>query len=164
MEGKFLLDPVLERLSLLKRQAVRLRNNGNDIDSLAQLLQHHNIDRLQRVPGGSDEVETAVDACILDVALTLCSKLLAEVCGVLVLDILHNRIPAAVVVHEIAVAGCVNDVESEAHAILFDDVGDRVDLGGASDGLVGVQSALRVDKMAGEDGVDQCALAKSSLA
>lgn len=44
--------------------------------------------------GGLDEEQAAVDTGILDVALTLSSKLLAKVCGVLILDILDNRVPA----------------------------------------------------------------------
>ena len=62
----------------------------------------------------------------------------------LILDVLDNWVPAAVIVHEIAVSGCVDDVESEAHAILFDDMSDWVDLGGAADGLVGVETAFAV--------------------
>lgn len=41
-----------------------------------------------------DEEETAVDSGILNVALTLSSELLSQVCRVLVLNVLDNRIPA----------------------------------------------------------------------
>lgn len=41
-----------------------------------------------------DEEKTAMDACVLDVALPLRSKLLAKVGRVLVLDILDDRVPA----------------------------------------------------------------------
>lgn len=44
--------------------------------------------------GGLNEEQAAVDTGILNVALTLSSELLAKVCGVLILDILDNRVPA----------------------------------------------------------------------
>lgn len=49
VECKLFLYPLLERCALLKRQRVALRNNRHHVDKLAQLLQHHNIDRLERV-------------------------------------------------------------------------------------------------------------------
>lgn len=44
--------------------------------------------------GGLDEEQAAVDTGILNVALTLSSELFAKVCGVLILDVLDNRVPA----------------------------------------------------------------------
>lgn len=43
---------------------------------------------------GLDEEQAAVDTGVLDVSLTLRSELLAEVCRVLILDILDNGVPA----------------------------------------------------------------------
>lgn len=43
---------------------------------------------------GLNEEQTAVNTGILDVTLTLSSEFLAEVCGVLVLDVLDNGVPA----------------------------------------------------------------------
>ena len=60
----------------------------------------------------------------------------------LVLDVLDNGVPAAVVVDEVTVAGCVNNVQAEAHTVLLNNVGDSLDLGGLSDGLCGRKSAL----------------------
>lgn len=73
-----------------------------------------------------DEEQAAVNAGILDIAVTLGSKFLSEVCRMLVLDVLHNWVPAAprqlrcqgfggiaipsVVVDLIAVAGGVDNV------------------------------------------------------
>ena len=164
VERELLLDPVLERLPLLQRQAICLGDHRHHVHSLAQLLQHHNVDGLQRVASGADEVQAAVDASILDVSLTLGGEFFAEVCAVLVLDVLDDRVPAAVVVHEVAVAGGVDDVEPQTHAILLDDVGDGVDLGGLAAGLVRGQAALGIDEVGGEDGVDEGALAESGLA
>lgn len=73
-----------------------------------------------------------MDPGVLDVAFSLGSKLLSEVCGVLVLDVLDDRVPAtwsvrlctrvrfncgmwyipAVVINLVAIAGGVDDVET----------------------------------------------------
>ncbi len=60
-----------------KVRAVTLGNDGHDIDKLAQLLEHDNVDGLQSVAGRLDEEQAAVDARVLEVALTLSSQLLA---------------------------------------------------------------------------------------
>ena len=88
-----------------------------------------------------------MDAGILDVALSLCSELLAQVRGVLILDILDDGIPAAVVVDEVAIARGIDDVESQSDTVLLDDVGDSLDLGGGADRLLGLQSTLRIDEV-----------------
>ena len=164
MESKLLLNPILKQLPLLQRQTVRLRNHRNHIHRLAQLLQHHNINRLERVAGGGDEIQAAMDASVLNVALALRGELFAQVGAVLVLDVLDDGVPAAVVVDEVAVAGRVDDIETEAHAVLFNDVGNGVDFGGVSDGLVGRQAAFGFDEVGGEDGVDEGTLAETGLA
>ena len=112
----------------------------------------------------SNKVQTAVDPGVLDVPLALCRQLLPQIRGVLVLDVLDDGVPAAVVVDEVAVARGVDDVEAEAHAILFDRVGDGVDLSGAADGLVGGEAAFAVDEVRGKDGVDEGGLAETGLA
>ena len=71
---------------------------------------------------GLDEEEAAVDTGVLNVSLTLSCELLSEVCGVLILDILDNWIPASVVVDLIAVPWGVDNVQPQTNAILLDDV------------------------------------------
>ena len=101
------------------------------------------------MPGRVDEEQGAVDARVLDVAVALRGELLAEVRAVLVLDVLHDRVPAAqrtrdasesglvrgrrrgregkdwhvpvFVVDLVAVAGGVDDVETELYAVLNND-------------------------------------------
>ena len=85
---------VLEHFPLLERQAVRLGNDGDDVDDLAELLHHNHVDGAEGVPSRVDEVEAAVNAGVLDVAVALGRKLLAQVRAVLVLDVLDNRVPA----------------------------------------------------------------------
>ena len=84
----------LEPFPLVQSQAVTLGNDRDHIDDLAQLLHHNHIDRAQRVASGIDEVQAAVDTRVLDIAVTHSSQLLAQVCRVLVLDVLDDRVPA----------------------------------------------------------------------
>lgn len=82
----------------------------------------------------------------------------------LVLNVLDNGVPAAVVVDQVSVAGGVDDVQTQTHAILLDDVGDRVDFGGAAGVLAGIETAFAVDEVGGEDGVNEGRLAETGLA
>lgn len=49
VEGELLLDAVLELLALLKRQRIGLGDDWNNVDSLAQLLENNNVNRLEAV-------------------------------------------------------------------------------------------------------------------
>ena len=69
VESELLLDAVLEDLALLQGERVGLRDDRNHIDGLTELLEHDNIDWSQPVAGRVDEVKTAVDAGVLDVAI-----------------------------------------------------------------------------------------------
>jgi hypothetical protein len=71
VEGKLLLDAVLELLALLKREGVGLCDDGDNVDSLAQLLENDNVDGLKTVTRWGDEVETAVNTGVLDVAIEM---------------------------------------------------------------------------------------------
>lgn len=84
----------LEAVTLLQSQAIALGNNGHNIDNIAQLLHHNNINWTEAVARRVDEVQATVNASVLNVALTLSSQLLAQVRRVLVLDIFDDRIPA----------------------------------------------------------------------
>lgn len=122
VESKFLLYPVLERLPLLQGETVALCNDGDDVDNIAEFLQDNNVDWLERVAGGLNEEQAAVDAGVLNVSLALGGEFLVQVCAILVFDILDDGVPAAVVVHKIAVSRGVDNVEPETDAILLDDV------------------------------------------
>ena len=112
VEGKLLLDALLEFLPLLESQGVGLGNDGDNIDNVGKLLQDNDVDGFQRVARRLDEEQAAVNPGVLDVALALRGEFLAEVGGVLILDIFDDRIPAAVVVNQITVAWGVDDVQS----------------------------------------------------
>lgn len=155
VEGEFLLDALLECQALLERQGVSLGDDGHHVDHIGQLLQHDDVDGLQGVASGLDEEQAAVDAGVLDVLVAVGGELLAKVGRVLVLDILDDGIPAAVVVDQVAVAGSVDNVQAQTDAILLDEVGHGVDLGGGTDDLVRHQTTLGLNKVGGEDGVDE---------
>lgn len=163
VEGKLLLYSILESLSLLESKGIGLGDDGDDVDSLTELLQDDNVDWFEGVASGLNEVKAAVDPGILDVAVALSSELLAQVCRVLVLDVFHDRIPAAVVVHEITVTRGVDDVQTKADTVLFNDVGDRVDLGSAANRLGGSKATLGVDQVRSEHGVDEGGFAETGL-
>ena len=90
---------------------------------------------------GLDEEQTAVDTGILDVAVTLGCELLSQVCGVLVLDVLDDRVPTAgfvspncacclehqserlpsLVVDLVTISGSVDNVQSQADTVFLND-------------------------------------------
>jgi hypothetical protein len=72
-----------------------------------KLLHDLNVQGLQRVASGLDEVHNSVDAVVYNVhAVDLVFCL--EVGVKSLLDVLDNGVPRLVVVDEIAKAGCVN--------------------------------------------------------
>jgi hypothetical protein len=91
---------------------------------------------------GLDEEEAAVNAGVGNVTLSLRGELLSQVRGVLILDILDDRVPAAVVVDEVALTGGIDDFEPQATTVLLDEVRDGLDLGGLADGLLRLQTTL----------------------
>ena len=142
VEGKLVSDSVLESLTLFQSQGVGLCDDGHNVDNLAQLLQDNDIDGLESVTCGLDEVQAAVDTGVLDVAVALGGKLLAQVGRVLILDVLDDGVPAPVVVDQVTISGGVDNVQAQTDTVLFNDVGDGVDLCGGAGLLVGGETTL----------------------
>lgn len=142
VESKFVSDSVLESLTLLQSQSIGLCDDGNDVDNLAQLLQDNDVNGLEGVACGLDEVQAAVDTSILDVAVALGGELLAQVGRVLVLDVFDDGVPASVVVDQVAVSGSVDNVQAQTDTVLLDNVSDGVDLSGRAALLVGGETTL----------------------
>jgi hypothetical protein len=69
-----------------------------------------------------DEEEAAVDTGVLDISLTLSCELLSKICGVLVLNVLDNWIPASVIVDLITITRGIDNVQPQTNTILLDDV------------------------------------------
>jgi hypothetical protein len=155
VELELLLYSLFESSPLFQCQAVTLGNDWHDVDELAQFLENDNIDWLQCVSRWLNEEQAAVNSGVLEITFTLGSEFLAQICRVLVFDVLDNWVPAALVVDQIAVTGSVDNVETETHAIFLDDVGHGLDFGGAADWLIWLQTTLAVHKVGCEDGVDE---------
>lgn len=73
-----------------------------------------------RVAGGRDEVQAAVDACVGDALLPVDVDLLLQVLLILVVDELHDGLPAVLVVDVVPEAGGVDDGQLHPDALLLD--------------------------------------------
>lgn len=93
-EGSAKPHLLLKRKPFFHRQAVRLCDDRHHVHDLAQLFQHDNVDRAQRVTRRIDEEKRAMNPSVLDMAVSHRRQLLSEVRAVLVLDIFDDRIPA----------------------------------------------------------------------
>ena len=87
-------DFLFERLAFLQSETVRFGNNRDDIDDLTKFFHHSHVYGAERMASRVDKVQAAVDTRVLDVTVTHRRELLAKVRAVLVLDILHNWVPA----------------------------------------------------------------------
>lgn len=88
--------------------------------------------------GGLDEEETAVDTGVLDVSLALGGKFFAQVCRVLILDILDDRVPAerssegssqdyndnlfipSIIIYLITIPRSIDNIEPQTDAVFLD--------------------------------------------
>ena len=82
----------------------------------------------------------------------------------LVLDILDDRVPAPIIVDQIAIARGIDNVQAKSDTVLLDDMGNRVNLSSRSNDFFRLQSTLRLDEVGCEDSVDQGRLAQPCLA
>jgi hypothetical protein len=78
--------------------------------------------------------------------------------------VLDDWLPAPVIVDLVAIAGRVDNVQLETHAVLDDDVRLLVDLGRLADGGLGVEAAFGVDEVGCKERVDEGRLAEAGLA
>jgi len=164
VESEFFLDPLLESGALLQSKRVGLRDDRDNIDNIGELLQDDNIDRLKGVPRRLDEEQAAVDTSVLNITFSLGGEFFAEIRRVLIFDVLHDRIPASLVVDLVSIAGGVDDVETEPDTVLLNDMRNSLDLGGRAYGFIWRQAAFRIDEMGCENGVDERRLSESGLA
>jgi hypothetical protein len=89
-------------------EGVGLGNNGDQVDAGAQALHDLNIEGLEGVSGGSDEVQAGVNAHV-DLVGTAGLLLLEHVGLVLVIQELDDGLPRVTVVDIVAEAGGIND-------------------------------------------------------
>ena len=98
----------LEGKEIGRAQRVGLCDDGDEVDAGAQALHDLNVQRLERVAGGSDKVETGVDTEI-DLVAAAGLLLLEHVRLVLVVEELDDGLPRVAVVDVVAKAGRVDD-------------------------------------------------------
>jgi hypothetical protein len=104
--------PLLEPREVRGAEGISLGNDGDKVDPGAQSLHDLDVEGLQGVAGGADEVEAGVDAEV-DLVLPAGLLLLQHVRFMLVIEELdygHPRIP---IVDIVAEAGGIDDGEAD---------------------------------------------------
>lgn len=92
-------------------EGVGLGDNGNQVNAGAQALHDFNIEGLQGVSGGSDEVQASVHTHV-NLVGTAGLLLLEHVRLMLVIQELDDGLPRITVVDIVAEAGGINDSET----------------------------------------------------
>ena len=155
---------LLEHSNLLVRQRIRLGNDRNQVDLGVQSAHDLDIQGLQGMAGGLDEVDACVDSVIHDVhPVHLVLRL--EVCVKALFNVLDDRAPRIVVVNEIAESWCVHHCQTETHSVLFNVCADRLDGHSLWDDVEAWALAL-LRRIQGrvEEGIDQSRLAQTRFA
>ena len=154
---------LLEGGNLIIGEGVGLGDHRNEVDLGVQAAHNLNIERLERVAGGLDEVDAGVDAVVDNVHAV--DLVLGIQVGVeTLLDVLGDWAPGVVVVDKVAETRSVDDGQAEADAVFFDVGADCLDVDGLGGEVEGRLLALlgRV-KGSVEKGVDQGGLSEAGL-
>ena len=117
---------MLEKRDLLIGQGIGLCNDRDEVDLGVQSAHHLDIERLERVAGGLDEVHAGMHAVVDDVHavdLVLCLQIGIES----LLNILNDWSPRIIIVDKVAKARRVNNSQSQPDSILFDVCTDGLD-------------------------------------
>lgn len=114
-----------------------------------------NVEGLQGVTGGLNEVNARVDTVVDDVG-TVDLVLGLQVSIVSLLNVLDNRTPRVIVVHKVTKSRRVDDGQTETDTVLFDIGTDGLDGDGLGDDVVAGASALLGRVKGGvEQGIDE---------
>ena len=156
--------PLLESGNLVVRQRVRLGDDGDQVDLGVQASHDLDVERLQGVAGGLDEVDARVHAVVDDVH-PVDLVLGVEVGVEALVDVVDDGPPRLVVVDEIAEAGRVDDGQPQPHAVLLDVGADGLDRDGLGDDL-GARALLRLGRVQRrvEESVDEGRFSETGLA
>lgn len=111
--------PLLEQLDLLVRQGIRLGDNRHQVHTQVQALHKLDVQRLEAVSSGGDEVQARVDA-VVDHLFAVDALLLFEERVVAGFDGLEDGLPGVLVVDVVAESGSVDDGQAELDAVLLD--------------------------------------------
>ena len=94
VEGKLLLDALLERTAFLKGERVRLGDDRNHVDHIRQFLENDNVNGFEGVAGRLNEEEAAVNASVLDVSFSLSGQFFPQIGRMLIFDVFDDGVPA----------------------------------------------------------------------
>lgn len=89
-------------------QGIRLGNNGDQVDAGAEAFHNLNIERLQGVSSGSNEIQASVHTHV-DLLSTAGLLLLEHVGFVLIIQELDDGLPGITVVDIVTEAGGINN-------------------------------------------------------
>lgn len=121
------------------------------------------VERLERVASGLDEVHTGVNAVVDNVAavnLVLSLKVGIET----LLDVLDNRAPRVVVVDKVTETGGINNAQAEADTVLLDIGAGGLDRHGLGDNVgIGASTFLRGVERGVEQGVNESRLSETGF-
>jgi hypothetical protein len=103
---------LLELGQVSRAQGIGLGNDGNQVDTRAKSLHDLNVEGLESVASGTNEVQAGVDT---EVNLVLAARLLLlkHVGFVLVVEEFDDGHPGVAVVDVVAESGCVNDGQAD---------------------------------------------------
>ena len=87
--------------------------------------------------GGLNEEEAAVNSGILNISFALSGEFFSKICGMLILDILDNWIPASIVIDLVAISRGINNVQPQTNSILLNNMRDGLNLSSGADWLIG---------------------------
>jgi hypothetical protein len=140
--------------NLVIGKSIGLGDHRNEVDLGVQTAHDLDIERLERVASGLDEVDTSVDAVVDNVHAV--DLVLGVQVGVeTLLDVLGNWAPRVVVVDKVTETRSVDDGQAQANAVLLDVGTDRLDVDGLRSEVEGRLLALLGRVKGGvEKGVD----------
>lgn len=121
--------PLFESRDLIIGQSVRLRNNGNQVDLGVEPTHHLDVQGLQRMASGLNEIDASVNAVVNNVH-TVDLVFRIEVSIETLLNVLHNRAPGVIVVDKVTETGGINNGQTEPDTILLNVGADGLDSNG----------------------------------
>lgn len=109
---------LLEGRNFVVGESISLGDDWDEVDLGVQAAHDLNVQWLQRVAGGLDEVDAGMDAVVNNVDavhLVLGIKVSVES----LLNVLDDGTPRNVIVHKVTESRRVDDGQAETHAVLF---------------------------------------------
>jgi hypothetical protein len=155
---------LLEGGNLIVGEGVGLCDHRNKVDLGVQAAHDLDIERLERVTSGLDEVDAGVDA-VVDNVHAVHLVLGIQVSVETLLDVLGDWAPGVVVVDKVTETRSVDNGQAKADAVFLDVGADCLDVDGlGSEVERGLLALLGRVKGGVEKGVDQGGLSEAGLA